>query len=47
VTGLLAATESGSRIASYWRDLLVDRNGDLELIEALYVHEIFLRAAAG
>lgn len=38
--------ETQARIASYWRDLLVDRNGDLDLIEALDAHERFLRASA-
>lgn len=38
--------ETQARIASYWRDLLVDRNGDLDLIEALDAHESFLRTAA-
>lgn len=38
--------ETQARIASYWRDLLVDRNCDLDLIEALDVHEHFLRMAA-
>ncbi len=38
--------ETQARIASYWRDLLVDRNGDLGLIEALDAHESFLRMAA-
>jgi len=38
--------ETQARIASYWRDLLVDRNGDLDLIEALDAHERFLRMAA-
>jgi hypothetical protein len=39
--------ETQARIASYWRDLLVDRNGDIDLIEALDAHETFLRSAAG
>lgn len=38
--------ETQARIASYWRELLVDRNGDLDLIEALDAHERFLRASA-
>lgn len=38
--------ETQARIAGYWRDLLVDRNGDLDLIEALDAHELFLRAVA-
>lgn len=38
--------ETQARITSYWRDLLVDRNGDLDLIEALDEHESFLRMAA-
>lgn len=38
--------ETQARIAAYWRDLLVDSNGDLALIEALDAHEAFLRAAA-
>lgn len=38
--------ETQARIAGYWRDLLVDRNGDLALIEALDEHESFLRMAA-
>lgn len=52
--GARAATEiavrdwldTQARITSYWRDLLVDRNGDLALIEALDAHESFLRIAA-
>ena len=39
--------ETQARIISYWRDLLVDRNGDLDLIEALDAHEMFLRSASG
>jgi hypothetical protein len=39
--------ETQARIVSYWRDLLVDRNGDLDLIEALDAHEVFLRSATG
>ncbi|MBI1235101.1 MAG: hypothetical protein GC188_00245 [Alphaproteobacteria bacterium] len=38
--------ETQARIAGYWRDLLVDRNGDLALIEALDAHERFLQMAA-
>lgn len=38
--------ETQARVASYWRDLLVDRNGDIDLIEALDAHEMFLRSAA-
>lgn len=38
--------DTQARIVSYWRDLLVDRNGDLDLIEALDAHEMFLRSAA-
>ncbi len=39
--------ETQARVAGYWRDLLVDRNGSLDLIEALDAHEAFLRSAAG
>lgn len=38
--------ETQARITAYWRDVLVDQNGDLDLIEALDAHEIFLRSAA-
>lgn len=38
--------ETQARITSYWRDLLVDSNGDFDLIEALDAHESFLRTAA-
>ena len=37
--------ESQARVADYWRDVLVDQNGDLELIEALEAHStLILRA---
>ncbi|WP_421792837.1 hypothetical protein [Hyphobacterium sp.] len=39
--------ETQAKVAGYWRDLLIDSNGDLDLIEALDVHEMFLRSAAG
>lgn len=34
--------ETQARVAAFWRDVLVDRNGDLGLIEALDAHERFL-----
>lgn len=34
--------ETQARVAAYWRDILVDHNGDLALIEALDAHEQFL-----
>lgn len=37
--------ETQARIAAYWRDILVERNGDLDLIAALDAHEILLRSA--
>jgi hypothetical protein len=37
--------ETQARVAAYWRDVLVDRNGDLGLIEALDTHYAFLLAA--
>ncbi|MEE2525499.1 hypothetical protein V0U79_03915 [Hyphobacterium sp. HN65] len=39
--------ETQARIAAYWRDILVDQNGDLDLIEALDAHALFLRSATG
>lgn len=37
--------ETQSRVVGFWRDLLIERGGDGQLIEALDCHAAFLRAA--